>query len=118
MFGKMDRTDRSTFRLLTCGAAGSALQQERDLIVAAQKGDTLAFKKLYERYRDRVYSLIYYNLNDAHLAEDVAQTVFVKAFQALPSFRMESGFLTWIYRVALNECKIHWLSASTGFVSM
>jgi len=80
-------------------------QQERNLIVSAQQGNTYAFQQLYERYRDRVYTVIYYNLNDLQLAEDVAQNVFVKAFEALPSFRMESTFLTWIYTIAINECK-------------
>ncbi|HSP06953.1 MAG TPA: sigma-70 family RNA polymerase sigma factor [Acidobacteriota bacterium] len=79
--------------------------QERNLILAAQDGDAAAFKVLYERYRDRVFSLISYTLKDPPLAEDVLQTVFVKVFQALPYFRHESGFHTWIYRVALNECK-------------
>ena len=78
---------------------------ERDLIVEAQKGDTAAFKVLYERYRDRVFSLINYTLKDRTLSEDTLQTVFVKVFQALPFFRHESGFHTWIYRVALNECR-------------
>jgi RNA polymerase sigma-70 factor, ECF subfamily len=72
---------------------------------AAQSGDTAAFKELYDNYRDRVYSLIYYSLNDSHQVDDALQTVFVKVFQALPFFRLESSFLTWIYRVALNECK-------------
>jgi RNA polymerase sigma-70 factor, ECF subfamily len=78
---------------------------ELDLIRAAQQGDTSAFKQLYEQYYDRVYGLIYYSLIDGHQAEDALQTVFVKVFQALPFFRLESSFLTWIYRVALNECK-------------
>lgn len=78
---------------------------ERELIVDAQNGNTAAFKVLYERYRDRVFSLINYSLKDRTLAEDTLQTVFVKVFQALPFFRHESGFHTWIYRVALNECR-------------
>src|SRR5262249_29603922 len=49
--------------------------------------------------------VIYYSLRDTDLAQDVLQTVFVKVFQALPLFRLESSFLTWVYRVALNECK-------------
>lgn len=78
---------------------------ELDLIRAAQQGDTSAFKQLYEQYYDRVYGLIYYSLIDGHQAEDALQTVFVKVFQALPFFRLESSLLTWIFRVALNECK-------------
>lgn len=81
------------------------LPDERALVIQAQQGDTSAFRQLYEHYKDRIYSLIYYSLKDPHAAEDVLQTVFVKVFQALPLFRLESGFLTWVYRVALNECK-------------
>jgi len=86
-------------------AIGSPLLNERELIFAAQKGDTGAFKELYEYYSDRIFTLLSYSLNDASQAEDVLQTVFVKVFEALPFFRLESSFLTWIYRVALNECK-------------
>ena len=80
---------------------------ERSLILAAQQGDTTAFKELYERYRDRVYNLIYYTMNREEGAEDILQTVFVKVYKALPCFRLESSFHTWVYRVALNECKNH-----------
>jgi len=78
---------------------------EQDLIAAAQHGDTGAFQELYEYYRERVYNLIYYSLNDVQQAEDAFQTVFVKVFKALPHFRLESSFHTWMYRIALNECK-------------
>jgi RNA polymerase sigma-70 factor (ECF subfamily) len=95
------------FRLIEGSAneKSTNLPTEEELIRAAQSGDTAAFQELYDHYRDRVYSLIYYSLNDAHQVEDALQTVFVKVFQALPFFRLESSFLTWIYRVALNECK-------------
>lgn len=86
-------------------AADSGLPQERELIRAAQQGDASAFQDLYLHYKDRVYNLICYNLTDQHQAEDVLQTVFFKVFQALPFFRLESSFLTWIYSVAINECK-------------
>ena len=86
-------------------AESGSQPDESSLILSAQKGDVSAFKELYERYRERVYNLIYYSLENVEQAEDVLQTVFVKVYQALPFFRLESGFLTWIYRVALNECK-------------
>lgn len=94
------------FELIEGSRGTESLQpNERSLILSAQQGDTAAFKELYERYRERVYNLIHYSLENVEQAEDVLQTVFVKVFQALPFFRLESGFLTWIYRVALNECK-------------
>src|SRR5262245_40943630 len=93
------------FRIIEGGSSNPALPDEQQLILSAQGGNTTAFKELYEHYRQKVYNLIYYSLDDIEQAEDVLQTVFVKVFQALPYFRLESGFLTWIYRVALNECK-------------
>jgi RNA polymerase sigma-70 factor (ECF subfamily) len=86
-------------------AIGNPLLNERELILATQRGDTGAFKELYEYYSDRIFTLLSYSLNDSAAAEDALQTVFVKVFEALPFFRLESSFLTWIYRVALNECK-------------
>jgi len=78
---------------------------ETSLIAAAQQGDREAFRQLYEHFRDKIYNLIHYWLRETQQAEDVLQTVFLKAFQSLPLFRGESSFLTWIYRITLNECK-------------
>ena len=77
--------------------------EERATIVAAQQGDRDAFKVLYERYRDRVYNIIFYSMGDELRAEDVLQIVFVKIYQGLPKFRFEASLATWIYRIALNE---------------
>ena len=77
---------------------------ERATVIAAQQGDRDAFKSLYERYRDRVYNIIFYSIGDEVRAEDVLQIVFVKVYQGLPGFRFEASLSTWIYRIALNEC--------------
>jgi len=77
---------------------------ERDTIAAAQRGDRAAFKSLYDRYRDRVYNLIFYSMGDELGAEDVLQIVFVKVYRGLPRFRFEASFATWIYRITINEC--------------
>jgi len=77
---------------------------ERDTIAAAQHGDRAAFKSLYDRYRDRVYNLIFYSMGNELAAEDLLQIVFVKVYRGLPQFRFEASFATWIYRIALNEC--------------
>ena len=77
--------------------------EERATIIAAQQGDRDAFKVLYERYRDRVYNIIFYSMGDELRAEDVLQIVFVKIYQGLPKFRFEASLATWIYRIALNE---------------
>jgi RNA polymerase sigma-70 factor (ECF subfamily) len=78
--------------------------EERGTIVAAQQGDRAAFKVLYDRYRDRVYNLIFYSIGDELSAEDVLQIVFVKIYRGLSGFRFESSLATWIYRITINEC--------------
>jgi RNA polymerase sigma-70 factor (ECF subfamily) len=78
--------------------------EERELIAAAQRGDRGAFKDIYDRYRDRVYTLIFYSLGDELWAEDVLQIVFIKIYKGLPGFRFEAAPATWMYRIALNEC--------------
>ena len=75
---------------------------ERETIAAAQRGDRAAFKSLYDRYRDRVYNLIYYSMGDELSAEDVLQIVFVKVYRGLPRFRFEASFATWISPQTLN----------------
>lgn len=78
--------------------------EERATIVAAQRGDREAFRALYDRYRNRVYNLIFYSTGDELGAEDVLQIVFVKIYQGLPGFRFEASLATWIYRITINEC--------------
>ncbi|HSE43135.1 MAG TPA: sigma-70 family RNA polymerase sigma factor [Acidobacteriota bacterium] len=79
--------------------------EERNWILAAQKGDQHAFQMLYESYHDRFYNITYYTLKDIHLTEDTVQTIFLKIYRGLPSYRFESSFLTWAYRIAINEAK-------------
>ena len=81
--------------------------QERTLVRAAQGGDAGAFRQLYDTYRDRIYSLVLYSIGDPFNAQDVLQTVFLKVFRGLRSFRLQSSLSTWIYRIAHNECQDH-----------
>ncbi len=78
--------------------------EERELVIAAQRGDRAAFKEIYDRFRDRVYNLAFYSLGESLAAEDVLQIVFMKIHRGLPDFRFESQLSTWIYRIALNQC--------------
>jgi RNA polymerase sigma-70 factor (ECF subfamily) len=78
--------------------------EERATIIAVQQGDREAFKALYERYRDRVYNVIFYSIGDELRAEDVLQIVFLKIYRGLANFRFEASLATWIYRITLNEC--------------
>lgn len=79
--------------------------EERDLVSAAQQGDTSAFRVIYTTHRDSVYNLVSYALNDPRLIEDVLQIVFMKIYRGLPGFRFEASLSTWIYRVTINECQ-------------
>lgn len=65
-------------------------------------GDVAAYATIVNRYKDKVYSLVFGILRNETVAEEVAQDVFVKAYAALKKFRRESSFSTWIYRITYN----------------
>ncbi len=69
-----------------------------------QDGDVSAFGDIVLKYQDRIYNLCRYMLRNANDAEDAAQDVFLKAYQALPKFRPEASLYTWLYRIATNTC--------------
>jgi RNA polymerase sigma-70 factor (ECF subfamily) len=72
------------------------------LIERCRAGDVTAFEPLVEKYRQRVWRLAYNVLRDREEAWDVAQEAFIRAYQALPSFRGQSAFYTWLYRIVMN----------------
>lgn len=72
------------------------------LVKKCQKGDTRAFEQLVTIYQDRVYALSYQLTGNHADAEDLAQNVFIKAYRALPNFRNEADFGTWLHRIAVN----------------
>jgi RNA polymerase sigma-70 factor (ECF subfamily) len=78
---------------------------EKELIRRSQAGDGEAFGVLVERYKSKVFSLVYGFTRDRTVADDLAQEVFIKAYYSLPKFKSESGFGTWLYRVAVNHVK-------------
>ena len=75
---------------------------ERALIQRCIAGDAVAFEPLVEKYRQRVWRLAYQVLHDREEAWDVAQEAFVRAFHSLPSFRGQSAFYTWLFRITVN----------------
>jgi RNA polymerase sigma-70 factor (ECF subfamily) len=75
---------------------------DRTLVERCRAGDLAAFEPLVERYRERVWRLAYGYLRDREDAWDVAQESFVRAWQALPSFRGQSAFYTWLFRIVVN----------------
>jgi RNA polymerase sigma-70 factor (ECF subfamily) len=80
------------------------------LVEQVQRGDRRAFDLLVIRYQQRILKLIMRYVRDPAEAQDVAQEAFIKAFRALPSFRGESAFYTWLYRIAINTAKNHLVS--------
>ena len=78
--------------------------EDLDLVRRCQKGDHQAYRVLVERYEGRLYNLACSILGDREVARDAAQTAFIRAYQALPRFRAESGFYTWLYKIAVNVC--------------
>ena len=77
------------------------------LVKRAKKGDSRAFDLLVLKYQGRVAQLVYRYLNNAAEVEDVTQEAFIKAYRALPNFRGDSAFYTWLYRIAANAAKNH-----------
>jgi len=76
---------------------------DQELVLKAQRGDVHAFDELVERYHGKIYGLTYNMTSNREDAEDLTQEVFVKAFKALPRFRGNSSFYTWLYRIAVNK---------------
>jgi len=76
---------------------------EGDLVKRARRGDLNAYDELVQRYQQRIYATIYHMTANHEDANDLAQDSFIKAFQALKSFRGGSSFYTWIYRIAVNK---------------
>ena len=75
---------------------------EADLIRRACEGDARAIRALYERYAPRVYAVVHRIAGDDELARDYAQEAWIRAVRALPTFRGESRFSTWLHRIAVN----------------
>ena len=79
-------------------------EEDREAVLACQRGEREAFDRLVERYQREVYRLCYRYVNNHHDANDMAQDVFLKAYRAISKFRGDSSFSTWIYRIAVNTC--------------
>jgi RNA polymerase sigma-70 factor (ECF subfamily) len=78
---------------------------DQQLVERVQAGDKAAFNLLVLKYQHRVLKLVSRFVSDAAEAEDVAQEAFLKAYRALASFRGDSAFYTWLYRIAINTAK-------------
>ena len=79
-------------------------QLDLGLIAACQQGDPAAFRQVFALYQDRVYRLCRHMAGNPQDAEDLAQESFIQAFGRIRSFRGESTFGTWLFRIAANCC--------------
>ena len=77
------------------------------MVQRVQQGDKSAFDLLVKKYQHKIIGLVGRYVYDRHEAMDVSQEAFIKAYRALPGFRGESAFYTWLYRIAINTAKNH-----------
>jgi len=75
------------------------------LVARAKQGDVSAFEMLVVKYQRRIERLIGRMVRDADLVQDIAQETFIRAYRAMPQFRGDSAFYTWLYRIAVNTAK-------------
>lgn len=87
----------------TDGSETPAPVEEEVLVQRARHGDLEAYDELVRRYQERIYGTIYHMTANHEDANDLAQESFIKAFQALKSFKGGSSFYTWLYRIAVNK---------------
>ena len=80
---------------------------DQQLVEKVQAGDKRAFDLLVLKYQPRILGLVSRYVKDSHEVQDVTQEAFIKAYRALPRFRGDSAFYTWLYRIAVNTAKNH-----------
>lgn len=85
---------------------------DHELVLRAQRGDKRAFGLLVDKYQRKLNRLLSRMIRDQTEIEDVVQESFIKAYRALPNFRGDSAFYTWLYRIGINTAKNHLVSMS------
>jgi RNA polymerase sigma-70 factor (ECF subfamily) len=83
----------------------TAPDADAELVERAKRGDNKAFEMLVVKYQRRIERLIARMVRDVDLVQDIAQESFIRAYRALPQFRGDSAFYTWLYRIAVNTAK-------------
>lgn len=90
----------------------TATATDKQLVARVQQGDNRAFDLLVLKYQHKILGLISRYIQDSDEMQDVAQEAFIKAYRALPGFRGDSAFYTWLYRIAINTAKNHIVARS------
>jgi RNA polymerase sigma-70 factor (ECF subfamily) len=80
-------------------------QSDAELVKQTLCGNTAAYNGLVQRYQRQVYNLAYRMLGNAEDAGDLVQETFIRAYNALPSFRQDASFLTWLYKIAIDQLR-------------
>lgn len=83
------------------------LDDDFSLIKQFIEGDESVFSELLKRHKEKVRNIIYLTLSNSDGVDDIAQEVFITVYRHLKSFRFESQFTTWLYRITINKCKDH-----------
>ena len=83
------------------------IEEDKRLVQLVQEGSEFAYNKLFEKYHSKLLTMLSRYIGDPHTAEDVVQDSFIKAFKAIDSFRGDSAFYTWLYRIGINTAKNH-----------
>lgn len=81
------------------------LEDDTELVRSFAAGNKKAFDQLVMRHKDRIFNLCYWYLGDYQDADDMSQDIFIKVYNKMNTFRFESAFSTWLYRIAVNTCK-------------
>jgi RNA polymerase sigma-70 factor (ECF subfamily) len=87
-------------------------QTDMELVRRVQAGEKNAFDVLVLKYQQRVVNLVMRYVRDQHIAMDISQEAFIKAYKGLQNFRGDSAFYTWLYRIAINTAKNHLVTMS------
>lgn len=85
------------------GSNAGNMENDSDMVRGVLEGDATAYRGLVEKYQGRVYGMVYGMVRNREDARDITQEAFVKAYRSIHSFRLESSFYTWIYKIAMNQ---------------
>lgn len=96
--------------LLRADGVETSQELDAELVLRVQRGDSTAFDTLVRKYQHRIVALIGRYVSDWSECQDIAQDTFIRAYRALPNFRGEAQFYTWLHRIAVNTAKNHLVS--------